>query len=138
MFHVALFATTLVVVQQLDRTDRFFSFCSFGFVILAGMTFNIAGGFTTPSGGYVFFYAMLAVIVGLTWKAVLGEPGQSNLFEPRLTIEVFLGGMFAMLLSVILSRRLTRNARCLAISPISAISRARPPAASSSASSSIS
>ncbi len=109
MFHVALFATTLVVVQQLDRTDRFFSFCSFGFVILAGMTFNIAGGFTTPSGGYVFFYAMLAVIVGLTWKAVLGEPGQSNLFEPRLTIEVFLGGMFAMLLSVILSRRLTRK-----------------------------
>lgn len=109
MFYVALFATTLAVVQQLDRTDHFFTFCSFGFVILAGLAFNLAGGLATPSGGYVFFYSMLAVIVGLTWKAVLGEPGQSNLYEARLTIEVFLGGMFAMLLSVILSKRLTRR-----------------------------
>ena len=109
MLYVGTFAAALVILQQINGTTFFFSICSFGFIILAGLTFNLAGGFTTASGGYVFFYSMLGVIVGLTWKALLGEPGQSNLFEPRLTIEVFLGGMFAMLLAVLLSKRLTRK-----------------------------
>jgi len=109
MFYVGSFAFALLIMQQLDRTDLFFSLCSFGFVLLAGMTFNLAGGLATPSGGYVFFYSVLGVILGLVWKAVLGEPAQSNLYEPRLTIEVFLAGMFAMLIAVLLSKRLTRK-----------------------------
>ena len=109
MLYVGAFAITLMIVQQLDRTNLYFSLCSFSFVLLAGITFNLAGGFTTPSGGYVFFYSVLGVILGLSWKAVLGEPAQSNLFEPHLTITVFLAGMFAMLISVIVSKRLTRK-----------------------------
>lgn len=109
MFYVSAFATVLVILQQLNSTPVYFSVCSFAFIIFAGLAFNLAGGLTTPSGGYVFFYSTLGAGIGLFWKAVLGEPGQTNLFEPRLTIEVFLAGMFSMLVAVILSKRLTRK-----------------------------
>lgn len=109
MFYVGIFATALIIVQQLDRTDLFFSACSFTFIIVAALAFNLAGGLTTASGGYVFFYSVLGVIFGLFWKAVLGEPAQSNLFEARLTIEVFLAAIFGMLAAVVVSKRLTRK-----------------------------
>ena len=109
MYYVGAFAVLVLLLQQVDHTNHFFSICSFLFIIIAGLTFNLAGGMTTPSGGYVFFYSVLAVIVGLVWKTVQGEPAQSNLLEPRLTIEVYLGGICAMLVAVLVSRRLTRK-----------------------------
>lgn len=84
-----------------------FAICSFLFVVTAGITFNAAGGFSKPSGAYVFFYSVLAVIFGLVWKVVLNEPADSNLVTPFLTIRVFLGGMVAMLIAVIISKKLT-------------------------------
>lgn len=84
-----------------------FAICSFLFVVTAGIAFNAAGGFSRPSGAYVFFYSVLAVIFGLVWKAVLNEPANSNLVTPLLTIRVFLGGIIAMLISVIISKKLT-------------------------------
>lgn len=112
--YLGTFATLLFLLQQVDRTDLFFSSCCFLFVMVAGITFNLAGGMATASGGYVFFYSTLTVIVGLVWKTVLGEAAQTNLYEPRLTIEVYLGGICAMLAAVIVSRRLTRKRAFLA------------------------
>jgi hypothetical protein len=106
-WQVACFATVLSGVQLLQKTSPFFAICSFLFVIVAGITFNMAGGLSRPSGAYVFFYAVLGVLVGLCWKAVLGEPGDSNLQVPQQTILVFLGGMIAMYIAVFCSRRLT-------------------------------
>jgi hypothetical protein len=77
--------------------------------MVATVAFNLAGGLTRPSGAYVFFYALLGVIVGLCWKAILGEPADSHLLLPLLTIQVFLGGITAMLGAVFISRRLTRK-----------------------------
>lgn len=114
MLYVGTFATVLLVLQQVDHTDHFFSLCSFLFVLISGIAFNLAGGLTTPSGGYVFFYSTLTVIIGLVVKVILGEPAQSNLLEARITIEVFLAGITGMLISVILSRRLTRKRALLA------------------------
>ncbi len=114
MSRVGIFATLLLLMQQIDHTNLFFSACCFLFIIIAGLAFNLAGGLVTPSGGYVFFYAILTVIVGLVWKAVLGEPAETNLLEPRLTIEVYLGGISAMLAAVLVSRRLTRRRAFLA------------------------
>ncbi|GAC1360716.1 MAG: hypothetical protein NVSMB3_08730 [Acidobacteriaceae bacterium] len=114
MSYVIIFASLLLLMQQVDHTSLFFSVCCFFFIIVSGITFNLAGGMVNPSGGYVFFYAVLTVIVGLVWKAVLGEPAETNLLEARLTIEVFLGGICAMFVAVLVSRRLTRKRALLA------------------------
>jgi hypothetical protein len=101
------FAAVLFMVQLLEGTSFPFAVCSLLFIVIATITFNLAGGFTRPSGAYVFFYAILAVILGLFWKAYIGEPADSNLTSPLLTIGVFLGGITSMLMAVFISRRLT-------------------------------
>jgi hypothetical protein len=101
------FAVLLFAVQLLQGTSVLFAICSFLFIVIATLTFNLAGGFSRPSGAYVFFYALFGAVLGLTWKAVLGERADSNLVVPQLTIQVFLGGITAMLIAVYISRRLT-------------------------------
>ena len=100
-------AALLCVVQLLERTDSTFSLLCFFFAILSGIAFNVAGGLTRPSGTYVFFFAVLGVLIGLFWKAVLGEPAQSNLQSPRLTMAVYDVGMLMMLVTAFLSRKVT-------------------------------
>ena len=65
------FAVLLCVAQLLQGTPVEISLCCFLFILIADFTFNLAGGFSRASGGYVFFYAILGVIVGIFWKAVL-------------------------------------------------------------------
>ncbi|WP_348269559.1 hypothetical protein P8936_13980 [Edaphobacter paludis] len=103
------FAALLCIAQLVEGTTATFSLCSFFFIIVATLAFNLAGGLTRASGGYVFFYAVLAVIVGLFWKVVLGEPGNSNLTQPVVTIEGALGCIIAMYFAVFVSRKLTRK-----------------------------
>ncbi len=105
--YVVGFATLLCIIQLLQGTSPYFSVCCFLFIIISGIAFNLAGGFSRTSGGYVFFYTVLTVIVGVCWKAVLGEPADSNLLVPLLTIQVFLGSSVALLAAVYLSRKLT-------------------------------
>jgi hypothetical protein len=107
LWHALSFAAVLSGVQLFEGTAPLFTLCSFLFIIIATIAFNVAGGLTRPSGAYVFFYALLAVIVGLCWKAILGEPADSHLLAPLLTMQVFLGGITAMLGAVFVSRRLT-------------------------------
>ena len=75
--------------------------------MVATATFNLAGGFSRPSGSYVFFFSTLALIVGLCAKAALGEAADSNLLVPRTTISVYLAGICAMYGAVFVSRKLT-------------------------------
>jgi hypothetical protein len=84
--HSCTFAVVLCVVQLLEGTPAYFSLYSFFFIMIATLAFNTAGGLSRPSGGYVFFYAWLAVIVGLVFKAFLGEPADSNLLAPHTTM----------------------------------------------------
>ncbi|MEO6981926.1 MAG: hypothetical protein ABI072_02285, partial [Edaphobacter sp.] len=107
IFYVFGFAALLCIVQLLEGTFAPFALCSFLFILIAGVTFNLAGGFTRPSGSYVFFYAVLGIIVGLVWKAVLGEPADSNLLVPFVTIRAYLGSICAMFVAIYISRRLT-------------------------------
>lgn len=107
LLYALSFAGLLAIAQLLEGTSALFTLCSFLFILIATLTFNAAGGFTRTSGSYVFFYAVLGVIVGLCWKAILGEPADSNLFVPILTISVYLGGISAMFVAVYLSRKLT-------------------------------
>ena len=107
LWHALGFAALLSGVQLYQGTTPSFTLCSFLFIIIATIAFNLAGGLTRPSGAYVFFYAVLGVIVGLCWKAILGEPADSHLLLPVLTMQVFLGSITAMLGAVFISRRLT-------------------------------
>jgi hypothetical protein len=103
---VFFFAILLCAIQLYEKTSAAFSLGCFFFIIIAAVAFNIGGGFTRPSGGYIFFYATLTVIVGIVWKAVLGEPADSNLENPLLTIRVFVSGISMMLLAAFLSTKL--------------------------------
>lgn len=107
--YAAYFATLLCAVQLLQGTDPAFALYCFLFIVIATFTFNVAGGFTRPSGGYVFFYAVLTVILGITWKAVLGERADSNLTRPLLVMEASLGGIVGMCLAVMVSRQFRKK-----------------------------
>jgi hypothetical protein len=97
----------LSMAQLLQGTSPTFSLCCFFFIVIATLAFNFAGGLSRPSGGYIFFYAILAVILGLCWKAFLGEPADSNLLQPLLTIATELCGITAMFGAIFLSQKIT-------------------------------
>jgi hypothetical protein len=101
------FAGILCVIQLLERTAALFALGCLFFVIVSVLAFNFAGGFTRPSGCYVFFFSSLTLIVGLCWKAVLGEPADSNLDNPILGIAVYLGTICSMFVAIVIASRIT-------------------------------
>jgi hypothetical protein len=104
---VAGFAVALFIIQVYQGTSPTFALFSFLFIIAFGITFNLAGGLSRTSGSYIFFFAVLAVILGLVCKAILGEPADSNLNHPVLTMQAYVGTMVAMCIAVAISRKLT-------------------------------
>jgi hypothetical protein len=107
-------AVILCMVQALEGTPLYFSLCTFGFILLATVAFNLVGGFSRPSGGYIFFYAIVAVILGLAYKACLGEPGDSNLLNPKTTMLAYLASSFGMCCSAFFVRLLVPRRSLLA------------------------
>ena len=97
------------MVQWIEGTDLYFRFGCAVFILVATFAFNTAGGLTRASGVYVFFYSTLVVIIGVCYKAFIGEPAQSNLRDPHTTIAVYVGGITAMLATVIVSSRFRRK-----------------------------
>jgi hypothetical protein len=98
------FAVLLCVVQVLEGTEPAVTLLTFAFIVIATIAFNVAGGFAFPSGSYIFFYAVLAVIIGLTYKAYLGEAADSNLSTPVTTMMVYVAGISGMLVSAYFKR----------------------------------
>jgi hypothetical protein len=98
------FGVVLCIAQVLEGTPLLFSLCSFAFILIATVAFNVAGGFSRPSGSYIFFYAVLAVILGLTYKAFLGEPADSHLIVPQTTMLVYVVGISGMLVAAFLKK----------------------------------
>lgn len=105
----AVFAGVLFVVQQLEGTATYFSLGCAAFILIAAVAFNVGGGLARTAGAYIFFYSLLVVIVGVTYKAYLGEPGESNLLDPRTDILVYVGGITGMLVAALFSRFLVRR-----------------------------
>lgn len=110
---VAIFAVVLFLIQVAEGTDLYFSVGCVAFILISAFAFNAAGGLTRASGVYVLSYATMAVLIGICYKAYLGEPAQSNLFAPRTDIQVYVGGMIAMYGAVIVSRRFSRKSGLL-------------------------
>jgi hypothetical protein len=106
IMYAFLFAAGLSAIQLSEGTNPAFSLGCFGFIVIAAVAFNFAGGFSRPSGAYVFFYATLTIIVGICWKAFLGEPADSNLEDPLLIIYAFLASICMVFVAVLISRKL--------------------------------
>jgi hypothetical protein len=100
------FAMILCIIQLVQGTNPTFALGCLAYILVATIAFNVAGGFTRPSGAFIFFNSVLEVIVGVCVKVYLGEPGDSNLSAPLLTISVYLFGMCMMLVAVYLSKRM--------------------------------
>lgn len=94
--HCVGFALTLAFVELAQGSDPLCVFYVFGYILAAAFAFNKMGGLTWPSGGFIFFYSMLTMIVGVVWKAVLGEPVDSNLRDPQATFAAYMVGMIAL------------------------------------------
>jgi len=104
-----IFAIVVLIAQLLEKTDPIFSGLFFVYIILSVLAFNLAGGFSRASGSYVFWFALLTCIVGGLWKVVLGEPGDSNLTAPSVTLATYVVGMAMIIVSLFVSHKATRN-----------------------------
>lgn len=78
----------------------------FAFVILSVISFNFADGFNRITGAYIFWYSTLIVMVGVTWKAVLGEPADSNLIDPLLDMSLYASSMVMLMIVTLLNRKM--------------------------------
>jgi hypothetical protein len=105
--YLTLFAVVVAALQLAERTTVHFTLFAFLFIMMAGVAFNVAGGLSQVSGNYIFFFSTLTAIIGWIVKIVVGEAADSNLLVPELTVEVYAGTMFSMLVAVILSKRVT-------------------------------
>jgi hypothetical protein len=101
-----IYLSVFFCVQQLEHTGLLFSVLYFGFVILSVLAFNLAEGFTRITGAYIFWYSTLIVIVGVTWKAMVGEPADSNLLNPLLDMALYTASMVMLLLVTVLNRKM--------------------------------
>src|SRR5580698_7122274 len=108
-------AAVLAAIQLFQHTSPSFILLFFAFVVLSVMAFNHAGGFSRPSGVYIFWFALLAVIFGVVVKAILHEPADSNLRVPQTTMTVYIASMLMMWLAAAVSRKLTWKSRGLAL-----------------------
>lgn len=112
--HAAIFATILFVIQQSEGSNFIFSALTAGFILISTVAFNAAGGFIYPSGWFVFFNATLTAIVGLTYKAMLGEPAESHLRAPNLTMLAYCVSMLLTVFVALLTRKLAPRRGLLA------------------------
>ena len=101
----AIFAVVLFAVQRVEGTPLYFCAGCLVFILIATLAFNTAGGLTRASGAYVLFYSLLVVIIGVCYKAYIGEAADRNLADPKTDIEVYVAGISTMFLAVIVSRR---------------------------------
>ena len=109
IWHATVFAVCLAAIELAMGTNALFSGLVIIFIVTSTIAFNMAGGLTRPSGSYVFFFAVLAVIIGLVAKCIFFEAADSNLKVPLITMGAYTAGMIVMLGAVWMSRRFRRR-----------------------------
>lgn len=108
-----VFAAVVFVIQLIEHTGLTFAGLFFVYIMASVITFNAAGGLSRASGSYVFWFALLTCIIGVIWKIVLNEPGESNLVSADVTLATYVVSMMTIFGALQISRRLTRKARSL-------------------------
>lgn len=93
---VIIFASLFFLIQQAQGTELSFSLICVLYITIFTISFNVAGGLAYPSGAFIFFNGMLTCLVGLLYKAFLGEAAQTLLLSPDKTMGVYCAGMFGL------------------------------------------
>jgi hypothetical protein len=101
-----ILAAVIAGVEQYQKTGFAFSLLFVGFIMTSAVAFNIAGGFSRVVGAYIFWFALLVPGVGVVWKSVLGEPADSNLKAPLLTLSAYLVSMVVLIMVAILTAKI--------------------------------
>jgi hypothetical protein len=104
--YALMFAVLLFVVQQFEHTDMLYSALCSLYVLLFALAFNLAGGMVYPSGNWILFNGLLVVLIGITYKAMLGEAGQTHLKDPIGTLTVECAAMLVFGAVAALNRKL--------------------------------
>jgi hypothetical protein len=100
------FGLLVVGAQIVEHTALGFSALFLAFYVLSVFAFNYAEGFKRAIGAYIFWFSMLIVIVGVTWKAVIGEPADSNLQSPTLGMTAYVGCMLMLMMVTAINKRI--------------------------------
>lgn len=104
-----LFTCLLVLVELLEGTDPLYCVLVFCYFLLSVFAFNVAGGFTRPSGAYIFYYSTLVAGLGTVYKAILGQPANSHLSAPLLVMSVYTATVAGLLLAAFFTRRIVNT-----------------------------
>jgi hypothetical protein len=107
--HVLVFSTALFLGQLLTGTTLILSALTMLYLLFFTVAYNLSGGLAYPSGAWIFFNGTLSAIIGLTYKVVIGEPLQSNLSSPNVTLEVYCAGMAMVALASYGTRQFRRT-----------------------------
>ena len=111
----ALFAVLLGMVQVVQGTDPQFCLMTIIFLVAAVLGFNYSGGFVRPSGSYIFFFALLAVVLGLIVKVFIGEAADFHLHSPLLTMRLYTVAIIIMSVAAYGSRRFSSRESLLPV-----------------------
>lgn len=95
------------MLQMVEGTSLVFAGLFWLYNLASVVAFNACGGFVNPSGYWVISNALLTCTLGLIYKIVLVEPGESNLTAPTVTMTAYLLGMVMTACAGALARRLT-------------------------------
>lgn len=99
------FAGVLCLMLMLIGSDPVVVCYTFAYILVAVAAFNVCGGFTYPSGAWIFFNAFLTLILGLCLKVYLWEKAEGNLLTPRKSFLVYLLGMIGMWGAALVNRK---------------------------------
>jgi hypothetical protein len=108
-----VFAAAVFIIMLVQHTDVTFAALFFAYIMLTVICFNLAGGFSRASGGYIFWFGLLTCLLCGIWKIVLGEPADSNLASPNFTLATYVVSMMVIFVALHISHQFTRNARGL-------------------------
>ncbi|MBU2464635.1 MAG: hypothetical protein KKG02_02735 [Candidatus Edwardsbacteria bacterium] len=99
MLYAGLFGLILFVLQLLTGTNLDFALLVMAFVIFTAAAVNSAGGPLTVSGFAIAMVGLKIVIISQWAKVFFGQPGDSYLDVPVLTIGVLTAGMISIWLA---------------------------------------
>lgn len=100
-----IFTLLLVLVELLEGTTPLYAVLVFCYFLFSVFAFNIAGGFSRPSGAYIFFYSTLVAGVGTVYKALLGQAAQTHLTDPTLVMAIYVATVLMLLAAAFVTRQ---------------------------------
>ena len=103
---VLLFIVLVFIGQELEGTNVLFSLLTAVYNGLWATAFNTAGGLGYPSGAFILANGLNSVVIGLSAKVLLGQPGDRNLQSPVKTMLCYCVGMLMMLIVCFITRAL--------------------------------